>query len=402
MSYGDIYAMKKLIFLGYVVHPETSEEYSGISIAGNKMQWNVLKGLVESGEFDIECLTITPFASFPREKKLYQRKAMSRLLDTVKQTIIPYWNIPIIKQVSQIDSMYKEARKILKKNPDAVIFGFNFFPQVGVPVRKLKKRFPQAKTVCLLADLPIDDKTNRKGFSKFLRARFDTSTWKNMSACDNFIVLNEYVAHTYLNGKPYIVVDGGVDEDDIKPYSFIPKNKKNVLFCGALTEYNGIPNLLKAMVLIDDSEISLDIYGGGYLEAKIAAWVETHKNVNYYGKISNQEVMQKQREAWLLINPRKIDDLIAKVTFPSKTFEYMLSGTPVLTTPLNGYSKEYYDKIFFTKTDSAEDIAEAILESFEKEESELREVTQRAHAFVCETRTWEKQTKKIVNFILGN
>ena len=84
--------MQKLIFLGYVVHPESSGEYSGISIAGNKMQWNVLKGLVESGEFDIECLTITPFASFPREKRLNQRKAMSRLLDTVKQTIIPYWN----------------------------------------------------------------------------------------------------------------------------------------------------------------------------------------------------------------------------------------------------------------------------------------------------------------------
>lgn len=394
--------MQKLIFLGYVVHPESSGEYSGISIAGNKMQWNVLKGLVESGKFDIECLTISPMTVFPKERKLFQKRETSILFENVPQTKIPYCNFPVIKQVSQINSMYKEARKLLKKNPDAVIFGFNLFPQVGLPMRELKKRFPQAKTVCLLADLPIDDKTDRKGFSKFLRARFDTSTWKNMSACDNFIVLNEYVAHTYLNGKPYIVVDGGVDEDEIRPYTFISKSQKNVLFCGALTEYNGIPNLLKAMALIDNSEISLDIYGGGYLEKEVAEWAKTHKNVNYYGKISNEEVMQKQREAWLLINPRKVDDLIAKVTFPSKTFEYMLSGTPVLTTRLNGYSEEYMDKLFFTETDSAEDIAKSIITIARKEESELREITKRAHAFICETRTWSAQAKKIIGFILGN
>ena len=155
-----------------------------------------------------------------------------------------------------------------------------------------------------------------------------------MSACDRFIVLNEYVAKNYLVGKPYVVVDGGVGENDIGPYKFITKRKKNVLFCGALTEYNGIPNLLKAMELVKDPQVTLDIYGGGYLENMVAEYAQRHENVNYYGKISNHEVMEKQREAWLLVNPRKVDDLIAKVTFPSKTFEYMLSGTPVLTTPL--------------------------------------------------------------------
>ena len=112
--------------------------------------------------------------------------------------------------------------------------------------------------------------------------------------------------------------------------------------------------------------------------------------------------MQKQREAWLLINPRKTDDLIAKVTFPSKTFEYMLSGTPVLTTRLNGYSDEYMDKLFFMETDSAEDIAKSIILIAQKEEYELREITKRAHTFICETRVWKTQAKKIVNFIIGN
>ncbi len=393
--------MQKLIFLGYVVDPEVAGEYSGISIAGNKMQWNVLKGLAESGEFDIECLTISPRAVFPKERKLFQKRESSILLDRVRQTKIPYANVPVLKQVSQINSMCREVRKILKRNPDAIMFGFNVFPQVGVPMRKLKKKFPKAKTFCLLADLPIDDKTNRRGISQWLRTKFDRSTWKNMSACENFIVLNEYVASAYLQGKPYIVVDGGLSEDEIRPYEFTSKTKKNVLFCGALTEYNGILNLLKAMELLDDKEIMLDIYGGGYLENEVEEFTKTHSNVRYHGKVSNREAMKKQREAWLLINPRKVDDLIAKVTFPSKMFEYMLSGTPVLTTRLNGYSEEYMDKLFFTETDSAEDIVKSIITIARKEESELREITKRAHAFICETRVWKMQAKKIVDFIVG-
>ena len=393
--------MQKLIFLGYVVDPDTAGEYSGISIAGNKMQWNVLQGLVESGKFDVECLTISPLAVFPKEKRLWQKKEASLLQGGIRQTKIPYCNLPVIKQLSQVNSMYKAAVKLLKKNPNAILFAFNLFPQVGIPLRKLKKKFPQARTVCLLADLPIDDKTDRRGFSKFLRNRFDSSTWKSIANCEKFVVLNEYVAQAYLQGKPYVVVDGGLAENELRAYEFMPKGKKNILFCGALTEYNGISNLLKAMELIQDKEIILDVYGGGYLENTVAEYAKTHKNVFYHGKISNEEVMQKQREAWLLINPRKVDDLIAKVTFPSKTFEYMLSGTPILTTRLNGYGAEYNDKMFFTETDSAEDIAKSIDEISQKSESELREITKRAHTFICEQRIWGTQAKKIINFIVG-
>ena len=42
---------------------------------------------------------------------------------------------------------------------------------------------------------------------------------------------------------------------------------------------------------------------------------------------------------------RVVNDPIAQVTFPSKTFEYLLSGTPVLSTRLNGYTHEYDEAI---------------------------------------------------------
>ena len=391
--------MQKLIFLGYVVDLKETKKYSGISIAGNKMQWNVLKELAESGKLDIECLTVSPMAAFPKEKKIRQKKETSVLFGCVRQTKIPYSNFPIFKQFSQINAMYKTAAAILKKNPDAILFGFNQFPQVGIPMRKLKKKFPLCKTVSLLADLPFDDKTDRKGFSKWLRARFDRSTWKSIAACERFIVLNDYVGKHYVQGKPYVVVDGGVDEQDVTPYTPIEKAKKNILFCGALTEYNGILELLQAMELVRDSEITLDVYGGGYLEEYVVQFAKAHANVVYHGRVENKEVMQKQREAWLLINPRRVDDLIAKVTFPSKTFEYMLSGTPILTTRLNGYGAEYQDKMFFIEKDDAQGIADAISEMVNKKKEDLSSMTRMAHEFIVRERSWNKQVKTIMEFL---
>ena len=35
--------MKKIVYLGYVVTPEEANHASGASVAGNKMQWNVIK-----------------------------------------------------------------------------------------------------------------------------------------------------------------------------------------------------------------------------------------------------------------------------------------------------------------------------------------------------------------------
>ena len=391
--------MRKIIFLGYVVPPDCGADMSGISVAGNKMQWNVIKHLSEFKDFDIDCITITPKAVFPKDKAIRQKREETELLPGVSQVRVSYWNLPIIKQLSQIRSMYREAKKVAKKNPDAIVLCFNLFPQVGVPMRKLQKKFPNLKTVCLLADLPIDDNTKRKGFSKLLRKRFDKSTWKSMSLCQKYIVLNEYVAKTYLNGQEYIVVDGGVDETQITPYAKREKKEKNMLFCGALTEYNGVLTIMKAMEYIQDQSVVLDIYGGGYLQDEIAKIAKENNRIRFHGRIPNDEVMKKQREAWLLVNPRPVDDLIAKVTFPSKTFEYLLSGTPVLTTRLNGYGREYEDKMFFAENDTAQGLGEAAQKIANISQHMLDDMTERAYEFITTERTWRAQAKRINDFL---
>lgn len=392
--------MKKIVYLGYVVTPEEANMESGASVAGNKMQWNVVKNLSQYDDVEITCVTISPLAAFPHDKKIYYKHQEEQILEEVRSIKVGFCNFPVIKQFWQICSVYFVAQRAVKETDADILFTFNLFPQVGIPMRWLKKKFPHLETVCLLADLPIDDNTNRKGFSAILRSFFEKSTWKSMQFCEKYIVLNKHVIDKYLPGKPYIVVDGGVDEDDMKRYEkkVQKSGEHNILFCGALTEYNGIVNLLEAMDSLKDTDIVLDIYGGGYLEEIVKSTAAKNTGIRYHGRVSNKEVMQKQREAWLLINPRVVDDPIAKVTFPSKTFEYLLSGTPVLSTRLNGYSEEYSDKIFFMG-DSPNEIADAIIRIHEMDDKDLQCIAEKAHSFIETEKNWKNQSKKIYEFL---
>ena len=391
--------MLDVIYLGYVIRPEEVHTASGASVAGNKMQWNVVKCLGENDDIRIHCVTVMPLAAFPRDRKIWQKKQRGQLTQQVAATRISYMNLPGVKQLWQTINVYIEARKLLKKYPNAVVFAFNLFPQVGIPIRWLSKK---AATVCLLADLPIDDNTNRRGVSLWLRRLFEKSTWKNMVSCERYIVLNPHVAELYLPGKQYIVVDGGVDEGEIKPLvdNTFERKERNIMFCGALTEYNGIKNLILAMGLVDDNRIVLDIYGDGYLRDVVEEAAKVNTRIRYHGRVSNEIVMQKQQEAWGLINPRITEDPIAKVTFPSKTFEYLLSGTPVITTRLNGYGPEYENCMIFAEQDTPEGIAAAINRMLEMPASELEDMASRARNMVCTQKTWGKQAQRIAEFLV--
>ena len=394
--------MKEIVYLGYVVSPVEADQDSGASVAGNKMQWNVIKHLASWEDINITCITVTPLAAYPRDKKIFQKYEVKELFPGVISHQVAYYNFPIIKQFFQIINVYKTAKRIIKEKQADTLLCFNAFPQVGIPMRWLKKKFPKLDTICLLADLPIDDNTNRKGFSSFLFEKMEKSTWKSMRECERYIVLNKHVVEKYLPDKPYTVVDGGIDENDIERHEepVEKSGEHNIVYCGALTEYNGIINLIQAMEILQGEDICLDIYGSGYLEQKVNSATEINPKIRYHGKVTNDEVIRKQREAWLLINPRIVNDPIAQVTFPSKIFEYLLSETPVLSTRLSGYGEEYKGKMIFAENDSPEKLAEAIKAVHELPEDSLTKTAQEAKRFVIASKKWSNQVRIIHQFIV--
>lgn len=395
--------MKRMIYVGYAISETEVPKASGVSIAGNKMQLNVLRELSKYEDLEIYPITIYPSAAFPIDSNLiYKKQYMNLNLWNGQHALrLGFLNVPIVKQICQMWGVYCEIQKQLKNSSNVQIFSFNMYPQVGTPLRWLNRKY-DVDVTAILADLPIDIKKNRRGLSRVLMSIFNSETKRNIKSLDRAIVLNRNAADQYLENQEYIVVEGGIHAEESEKESLHIKDysgrKRIIIYSGALVEYNGIQNLIEAMKLIHEDAI-LRLYGDGPLKSYVEREAERNSNIEYMGKVSNEEMIMILKEAYLLINPRPIDDPISRVTFPSKIFEYLMSGTVVLTTKMSGFTDEYLDKMIFMD-DDAQGIARKIDESMQIPCDKMNEMANRAYQFVTKEKNWELQGKKIHEFLM--
>ena len=195
-----------ILFLGYVVDPAEAEKYNGISVAGNKMQWNIISNLSKLNS-NITCISLAPHASFPKEKILMQHFRKILYSSSFSYINPSYFNVPFIKQLSQIMGVFIQAYKHLKNNPDSIVILYNLSIHIGIPFNVIRKIFPKHDYVCIVADLPLIDDYSRRGFYSFF-TRLGAENWcNNLKKCDKFIALNENAVKPYIDNKPYIIID---------------------------------------------------------------------------------------------------------------------------------------------------------------------------------------------------
>ena len=110
----------------------------------------------------------------------------------------------------------------------------------------------------------------------------------------------------------------------------------------------------------------------------------------------NQEIVKEEVKATLLINPRPTNQEFVKYSFPSKNMEYLVSGTPLLTTRLPGMPMEYYPYIYTIDAETDEGLCKTLRVLLSKSKQELHENGKRAKMFVLENKNENIQGKKIV------
>lgn len=396
----------RILFFGYAIDSNRCIENKGASIAGNKMQLSILNGLKREFNDSLDVVSILPIAPFPHAKKIlvnYQRQYIS---NEMQATIIPFINIPYIKQITQIVNtvLYViywgfKYRKIGGK----IIYCYNYHPNISIAAIILKFIF-RCKIICILAD-PLIDVNSRTGVAKKMFNIMEKISERTIKVFDGIVAVNKNAVEKYAKETPYIIVEGGVDctEQINQKESNLDnsRQKKRILFSGALYEYNGIKLLIDAIKLIDEKSIVLHIYGDGPLKDYVILEAENDSRIVYKGLVSNELVMKAQKEADILVNPRPISEGISLYTFPSKLLEYMVSGTPVITTKLNGITNDYLPHLFIVENETPECLATTIKYVFSIDPTQLRKFGEEAMNFIINNKNWYLQCKRIHEFSLS-
>ena len=220
--------------------------------------------------------------------------------------------------------------------------------------------------------------------------------------CTHYVLLTEAM-NDYLNkkGKPYVILEGHAD---ITMADRIPAMEKKTapricFYAGGVSKQYGLANLVEGFRAADLPNAQLHIYGPGDYVEELEQIAAEDSRIFYGGMLLNTEIVAREQEATLLVNPRPTDEEYVKYSFPSKTMEYMASGTPVLTTVLPGMPKEYHPYVYLLEDETAGGITKMLKEVLSNSDEELFRKGTEARRFVLEQKNNVIQARKILEML---
>lgn len=364
---------------------------------GQKYHGLFAKGLAANlNDGDVTALSQPPISKFSMNLKDKEEGVVFRYVP-----IIP---IPIIKQlIYYIFTLFYTLYWCLKNIRHEKVIISSIMRIYQYPSIWLGSLLFDCKRLTVACDVPwmttIQVATSKLSYKQ----RFTIWLSKHMkSIFDGYVFMTETMTNVLnTEKKPYIIVEGFCDQNmsDVSNLLENKNKKKVIIYAGGLNSKYGISNLITAIKIIKRDDIELWLYGNGDMTEELKS--ETDPRIRYFGPRSNKEVVEAEVKASILINPRPTSDEYTHYSFPSKTLEYMASGTYTMTTRLAGIPAEYFNYCGVISDYSSEGIAKALSEVLKLSKSELHEKGLMAKDFVLNNKNNHIQTKRVIDFIYG-
>ena len=405
----------KILFLTGVYPPHKLDELNKFSNgllqnSGNVFQWALIDGLVcNNTDFHVLSLPFLPVyplratkMTTPKGDVMFNNRKIGDMLSYC--ALVGYKNISIRKKVKKYIEKWINDN-LADKNERVVILTFTTYLPFIKAVIDVKNKFNNVILVPIITDL-VDDmmnfKSNTQGLKRIQTEIDIRQTKKLYKDIDKFILLSKYMVEKIPEAKGKNIVVEGVAKG-----VFNLKTKRNcniekkILYTGTIEEFAGVKILVDSFLLTQDPNYRLVLcgYGDENLIDYIKQMSQKDLRIQFLGRVDREEAVRLQREATVLINPRQPNGAITKYSFPSKTMEYMTSGTPMIGYKLEGIPEEYYDNMYTIEDNKIETLAKCIDEVLSLSQTDLNEKARKAFEFIKNNKTSQMQVRKIIDFL---
>ena len=406
--------MFDILFLGKLFPKEIEKEVkskmkTGMQDAANALQWNIIEGLDLNNCGTIKILDYLPVDSYPKgygdaviEEYLFQHS--DKYISDDK--VVRCNNITIIKQFVNFFAFKKEIKKWInnKAGRQKLIISYTASSMFLSLIKYAKKLDNSVIASCIIADLP-EFVSARKlhGVAKIYNAYLSKKSALLYKYVDNFILLTEQMADRLNIKVPYLVIEGIASDNNnnknnacFMHFDFLLS--KYIFYSGTLNYSFGIEVLLEAFKYITNSEVKLVICGTGDAEVLIRKRQDEDKRIIFLGKMDRKFVLELQKRATVLVNPRQNNQEFTKYSFPSKIFEYLSAGVPVVAYKLDGVPDEYDKYLTYPKDNTPSELANCIGNFINMNKEERALIGKMGKIFVYTEKNKQIQTNKILNF----
>ena len=393
--------MKNILFIGGVYSQDKVNFYrktirNGYQYAAQALQEALLQGFHDN-DIKATVLSIPSVPTFPFGFNSPLLKTHPFIFRDENIGIsIGRLNLPFVRRefsyFKYIEDWYKKC------DGPHVIFIYSLQARFLRIAKKAKNLFPDVKVCLLIADLPEFVSWNRIYEKVGLRKKDEDYIKANLQVVDCFVLLSKHMLDRLeIKDKPFVVIEGIYNDNVIRSES--NKEECTLLYSGNLDKRYGIMDLVKAFVSIPNKNYRLWICGFGDTASTISEYASKDNRIVFYGALPREKVLGLQTKATLLVNPRHSFEVYTKYSFPSKTMEYMASGTPTLMNRLECIPDDYNPFLFYFGDETIEGYRSKIIEILELPASELEERGIMAKKYILTHKTPMMSTKKIIELI---
>ena len=390
--------MLKIAYLGHVApfEPEFLKQ-PGFGRAGTLAQLGFIEALQASKPGLDRAWGFRPISHWPRAKIQFEWVRRVVLPCGAKLTLLPLVNHFFIREISRylIIAWTLFLWSLLRIGHKRILVVYNLTHPNGVVWLRLLTWLTHTRLVPVVYDM-----AQITTFRKSLLFRMLEPDWLDrvhewfMPLCDGMLPITDAIPRDFAPRLRYLRVDGGVGEAVIAklpPLESHHAGDEFVLFyAGGLEKWNGIDTLLDFMAAEGDPSLRLWLAGGGKEESLVRERAAADPRIVYLGFLGPDELYRRYGEADVLINLRCITDPGLKYHYPSKTFEMLAMGRPLVISN-SAHTKECYGEYCRVIDNcSVTSIAAAI--AFFKRMTPVDRLAygKRAREYVLEHRRWCK------------
>lgn len=401
----------KILFLSGL-YSKGSETYytsklrrGSLANPSNVYQWGIVNGLL-SNRIDVEICSFPFLPTYP--SGYHETRSREDNIEIEGKSIgkaYSYNTVAGCKEFSIINKarkvVHKWAQQISKEEIGIILIYSLYGPFLKVAVETAKQQ-SNIKVCPIVTDLFISSLSVLKPypFLKKIQGFFEyRMIKKGLKNADTFVLLakgmEKYIPQAHNN---HVIIEGISVGNYPKPANKVGSSEKKLLYTGSLGVHTNIKELVDAFVLTSDPNFRLVICGSGDFEEYIRKKAKEDMRIIFKGNISREEAVQLQKEATLLINPRLPSIPDTPYSFPSKTIEYLVSGTPMIGYKLAGIPEEYYQYFYIPNDESIESLSVLISDTLNKSQDELDARGAVSWRFIVESKNAYIQVKKMIEY----
>lgn len=365
----------------------------------------LIRGMTEKvHNVKITCLSALPVSASSCNKIVW-KKEIDSVNDNLSYLYLPFINGKLFRYVTLFFSSLFYSLKWFLRNRKQGECCFISDPLVYTVANPafIAAKLCGIPTIMILTDLPLyaEEKIDNKGILAYIKKIINRRIEKRIEHYDGYIFLTDEmnnIVNQY--NRPSLTVECSVEAaTDFTNVEKTNSELRTIVYAGGVYKKYGVEKLVHAFAKGEFGNANLVIYGDGDYTEELIQFCNENPCVKYGGCVSLSKIEEIEKEATLLVNPRPTSDVYTHYSFPSKTAEYLVSGTPVLSTKLAGIPVEYEDFIFWINEETEEGIIKSLHVALSHSDEELKMFGEKARNFMLNNKENHIQGKRITDFV---